>query len=100
MTVYISDHAVVQWLERVHGLARDVNAALPADASNGRRASYGCALLGITVREARDTICPERLHAGIMLGAKAVLADGGVRYPIREGVLVTCLTRDMRHGST
>ncbi len=96
MTVHVSDHAVVRWLERVHGLARDLDEALPADASDGRRASYGCALLGITMREARDTICPERLHVGILMGAKAVIADGGVRYPIREGVLVTCLTRDMR----
>ena len=96
MTVYVSDHAVVRWLERVHGLARDIDEAIPADASDARRARYGCELLGITLREARDTICPERLHAGIAMGAKAVLADGRVRYPIREGVLVTCLKRDMR----
>lgn len=95
MTVLVSDHAVVRWLERVHGLTRDLDHGLPAGASEGRRARYGCSLLGISIDEARATICPPRLHAGIAMGARAIRGDHGLRYPIRGGVVVTCLTRDM-----
>ena len=95
MTVLVSDHAFVRWLERVHHLTRDLDHGLPAGACQGRRARYGCAILGISIDEARATICFERLDAGIAMGARAIRADGGLRFPIRGGVVVTCLTREM-----
>lgn len=95
MTVHVSDHAVVRWLERVHHLTRDLDHGLPAGAPEGRRARYGCSLLGISIDEARATICPPRLHAGIAMGARAIRADGGLKFPIRGGVVVTCLTKEM-----
>lgn len=89
MTHPVSDHAVVRYLERVHGLSH-LTACHP-DASDRVRARIGADLLGMRVDDVRDLVCPPRLHAALRLGAGYVRAPDRT-LPFREGVVVTCLT--------
>ncbi|SMC32344.1 hypothetical protein SAMN06297251_10119 [Fulvimarina manganoxydans] len=70
----VTDHAAVRFFERVHHV--DFSALCPGAADDRARLLAVCAALEISVREARDLVCPPRLHRWIRRGASAVTVDG------------------------
>lgn len=90
----VTDHAVVSWLERLHGLGPEIAEAFPDRAWDSEKATFGCGLLGITVDEARDAILPKRLHEGLAFGARTVLAHDRILI-CRGGRVITTFTPGM-----
>ncbi|MEO9789266.1 MAG: hypothetical protein ABJF67_16880 [Aurantimonas coralicida] len=68
----VTDHAVVRYFERVHQV--DFEALFPDARHDGQRMTAICRYLDIQPSEARDLVCPPRLHAGIYLGATLIRA--------------------------
>ncbi|RYY10425.1 MAG: hypothetical protein EON55_16395 [Alphaproteobacteria bacterium] len=61
-----------------------------ACASDLLRAGAGCRILGVTLGEVRDPVCPPRLHAGFRLSDGQVRADDRI-LRIVDDRDVTCL---------
>lgn len=85
----VTDHAVARWLERVRGL--DLDALCPPGSIDRVRALAGCRILGISLAEARDLVCPPRLHAGLNLGRGGVVRGADRVLRIVGGRIVTVL---------
>jgi len=68
----VTDHAVVRYFERVHGI--DFDSQFPDATHDGQRLAAICSYLDIQPSDARDMVCPPRLHAGVSLGATLIRA--------------------------
>lgn len=68
----VTDHAVIRYYERVHGF--DFEALFPDARHDGERLKALCGYLDISPSDARDLVCPPRLHAGVHLGATLIRA--------------------------
>lgn len=70
----LTDHACVRYFERLHNI--DFAALCPGATDDRARLLAVCRVMEISVREARDLVCPPRLHRWIRKGASAVMLDG------------------------
>ena len=68
----VTDHAVVRFFERVHEV--DFDLLFPDARHDGERLKALCRYLDIQPSDARDLVCPPRLHAGVSLGATLIRA--------------------------
>ena len=68
----VTDHAVIRFFERVHAV--DFEALFPDARHDGQRLTAICRYLDIEPSDARDMVCPPRLHAGVSLGATLIRA--------------------------
>ena len=68
----VTDHAVVRYFERVHSI--DFGSQFPDAKHDGERLKALCRYLDIQPSDARDLVCPPRLHAGVSLGATLIRA--------------------------
>ncbi|MBC6716897.1 hypothetical protein H9Q09_11830 [Aurantimonas sp. DM33-3] len=89
----VTDHAVVRYFERVHSI--DFDALFPDATHDGQRLAAICRYLDIQPSDARDLVCPPRLHRWIADGACAITVTG-YRLVCDERRVVTTLINDRK----